>query len=108
MTEAAPLTAFLNSSVHPHVATVLQNSRPKFVRGNWRKAKVSGRRLAELRKMYVSMGYYWPEKPMIDRGLDTTPKGHRYEREKEARLVCVLGFNYYSFILLDCLQCTCS
>ena len=74
-------------TVHPEVAKILRDSRPRLMHRNWRKPRISARRLAELRKKYIAMGFYWPEKPMADRGLDKTPKGHRYEREKQARLV---------------------
>ena len=40
-----------------------------------------------LRKQYIAQGYYWPDKPMVDRGLDRLPKGHKYEKQKEERLV---------------------
>ncbi|XP_001640517.2 uncharacterized protein LOC5520690 [Nematostella vectensis] len=73
-------------SVSPEVAQILEDSRPKFINNNWHKPKISARRLAELRKAYIAQGFYWPKKPMIDRGLDKTPKGHKYEQEKEERL----------------------
>lgn len=52
---------------------------------NWHKPKLSARRVAELRKKYLAQGYYWPERPLVDRGMDKTPKGHKYEREKEEK-----------------------
>ena len=73
--------------VHPEVAKLLQDSKPRLVNRNWRKPRISARRLAELRKKYIAMGFYWPEKTLIDRGLDKPPKGHRFEREKQERLV---------------------
>lgn len=39
-----------------------------------------------LKKQYKAQGYHWPEKPMVDRGLDRLPKGHKYEKRKEERL----------------------
>ena len=75
--------------MHPEVADILLRSKPEFVRGNWRKPKISARRLADLRTQYVAKGFYWPEKPMVDRGLDRTPKGHKFQRLKEERYDCL-------------------
>ena len=63
-----------------------------FVLDKWHKPKISARRLADLRKQYIAQGYYWPEKPMVDRGLDRMPKGHKYEKRKEERCVRILSF----------------
>ena len=78
--------------VHPEVAEILGKSKPQKVGDKWHKPKISARRLADLRKQYIAKGYYWPEKPMVDRGLDRMPKGHKYERRKEERCVRILSF----------------
>ena len=48
--------------------------------------------MADLSKQYMAKGYYWPEKFMVDRGLDRMPKGHKYEKRKEERCVTILSF----------------
>ena len=78
--------------VHPEVAEILRKSKPQKVGDEWHKPKISARRLADLRKQYIAKGYYWPEKPMVDRGLDRMPKGHKYEKRKEERCVRILSF----------------
>ena len=78
--------------VHPKVAEILQKSKPQKAGDKWHKPKISARRLADLRKQYIAKGYYWPEKPMVDRGLDRMPKGHKYEKRKEERCVRILSF----------------
>ena len=65
------------SSVHPEVADILRNSRGRLVDGKWIKPLYNARKLAKLRNEYIAKGYYWPQKPMADRGLDRTPKGHK-------------------------------
>ena len=45
--------------------------------GKWIKPLYNARKLAKLRNEYIAKGYYWPQKPMADRGLDRTPKGHK-------------------------------
>lgn len=75
-----------NKEVHPEVAEILQKSKPQKMGRTWHKPKISARRLAMLRKQYIAQGYYWPDKPMVDRGLDRLPKGHKYEKQKEERL----------------------
>ena len=76
--------------VHPEVAEILRKSKPQKVGDKWHKPKISARRLADLRKQCIAKGYYWPEKPMVDRGLDRMPKGHKYEKRKEERCVTTL------------------
>lgn len=71
--------------VHPEIVEILEKSRPQLVGNNWHKPKLSARRVAELRKKYVALGYFWPQRPLVDRGLDKTPKGHQYERVKEEK-----------------------
>lgn len=65
----------------------MRKSKPQKVGWNWHKPKISARRLAVLKKQYKAQGYHWPEKPMVDRGLDRLPKGHKYEKRKEERSV---------------------
>ena len=67
------------------MAEILRKSKPQKVGDNWHKTKISARRLAVLRKQYIAQGYYWPENPMVDRGLDRVPKGHKDEKRKEER-----------------------
>jgi len=77
--------SFIFIVVHPEIIEILEKSRPKLVGNNWHKPKLSARRVAELRKKYVALGCYWPLRPLVDRGLDKTPKGHKYERDKEEK-----------------------
>ncbi|KAL9954789.1 hypothetical protein ACROYT_G042366 [Oculina patagonica] len=71
--------------VHPEVAEILRNSRGQVVDGKWHKPLYNARKLAKLRNEYIAKGYYWPEKPMADRGLDRTPKGHKRVMLQEER-----------------------
>ena len=75
----------LKSSVHPEVAEILRNSRGRLVDGKWIKPLYNARKLAKLRNEYIAKGYYWPQKPMADRGLDRTPKGHKRVMLQEER-----------------------
>ncbi len=67
------------------VARILENSKAKLVNGKLIKPKYNARKLARLRKQYISEGYYWPEKPMRDRTLDKAPAGTKREKEREER-----------------------
>lgn len=71
--------------VSDEVARWLEMSKPTFVNGRYVKAKLSARRLAKIRKQYVSGGYYWPTKPLRERSLDMTPKHSRKEKGREER-----------------------
>ena len=53
--------------------------------GKWIKPLYNARKLAKLRNEYIAKGYYWPQKPMADRGLDRTPKGHKRVMLQEER-----------------------
>lgn len=75
-----------NQEVHPEVQEILLKSKPQKVGRNWHKPKISARQLAVLRRQCIAQGYYWPDKPMVDRGLDRLPKGHKYEKRKQERL----------------------
>jgi len=55
------------------------------VDGKWIKPLYNARKLAKLRNEYIAKGYYWPQKPMADRGLDRTPKGHKRVMLQEER-----------------------
>ena len=81
-------------AVHPEVAEILRKSKPQKVGQNWHKPKISARRLAVLRKQYIDQGYHWPEKPMVDRGLDRLPKGRKDEKRKEERSVDTVVWGY--------------
>lgn len=72
--------------VHPEVAEILRNSKGQVIDGKWHKPLYNARALAKLRNEYIAKGYYWPRKPMRDRGLDRTPKGHKRAIRKEERL----------------------
>lgn len=72
--------------VHPEVAEILRNSKGRLIDGKWHKPLYNARGLAALRNEYIAKGIYWPEKPMRDRGLDRTPKGHKRAIRKEERL----------------------
>ncbi|XP_028414319.1 uncharacterized protein LOC114537485 isoform X2 [Dendronephthya gigantea] len=71
--------------VSDEVAKWLELSKPTFVNGRYVKAKLSARRLAKIRKQYVSDGYYWPTKPLRDRSLDMVPKYSKKEKAREER-----------------------
>lgn len=74
-----------HTPVHPEVAEILKNSRGRLVDGKWIKPLYNARKLAKLRNEYIAKGYYWPQKPMADRGLDRTPKGHKRVMLQEER-----------------------
>ena len=76
---------FLILTVHPEVAEILRKSKGQLVDGKWHKPLYNARTLAALRNEYIAKGFYWPERPMRDRGLDRTPKGHKREIRKEER-----------------------
>ncbi|KAJ7357424.1 hypothetical protein OS493_024936 [Desmophyllum pertusum] len=78
-----------NTPVHPEVAEILRNSRGQMVDGKWQKPMFNARAVAKLRNEYIANGYYWPEKPMRDRGLDRTPKGHKRKMEQEERRLLI-------------------
>lgn len=75
-----------HTPVHPEVAEILRKSKGQLVDGKWHKPLYNARALAALRNEYIAKGFYWPERPMRDRGLDRTPKGHKRAIRKEERL----------------------
>ena len=64
---------------------ILEHTKPTYTGHSWRSPRLSGRKLAEVRKTMIANGYYWPEKPLRDRGTCTPPKLHKHERTKEER-----------------------
>ena len=69
------------------VKKILALAKPVYLDGQWKKPKISGRKLACLRGQYVAAGYYFPQKPLRDRSRDLPPKGHKWQRQKEGRYV---------------------
>ena len=84
---------FLILTVHPEVAEILRKSKGRLVDGKWHKPLYNARALAALRNEYIAKGFYWPERPMRDRGLDRTPKGHKRAIRKEERWVIIFFMN---------------
>jgi hypothetical protein len=62
-------------------------AKPTFVNGRWRKAAISGRKLAGIRKAMVANGVYWPPKPLRDRSGDKPLKLTKHERTRQERYV---------------------
>lgn len=66
-------------------------AKPTFVNGKWRKAAISGRKLAGIRKAMVSSGVYWPPKPLRDRSEDKPFKLIKHERTRQERCMqCII------------------
>jgi hypothetical protein len=70
----------------PDVALRLaQLGKPTFVNGRWRKAALSGRKMAQVKKTLRALGEDIPLKPLRDRGADKPLKLTKWERNREAR-----------------------
>ena len=67
------------------VRRILENSKVRRVDGQVIKPKYNARQFAQLRKKYITAGYYWPDKPMRDRNLDRAPAGGIREKRREER-----------------------
>ena len=72
------------------VLKIQQLTKPSFVNGYWRKGAISGRDLADIRKLLVAEGINWPEKPLRDRGGDKPFKLNKHERRRPERYECIL------------------
>lgn len=70
----------------PEIVQKLQQlAKPIFVNNRWRKAAISGRKLANIRKALVAQGVYWPPKPLRDRSKDKPFKLIKHERTRQER-----------------------
>ena len=70
----------------PDIVLKLQQlSKPTFVNQRWRKAAISARKLAGIRKAMVATGVYWPPKPLRDRSTDKPFKLIKHERTRQER-----------------------
>ena len=70
----------------PDIVLKLQHlAKPTFVNERWRKAAISGRHLARIRKAMVASGVYWPPKPLRDRSADKPFKLIKHERTRKER-----------------------
>lgn len=67
------------------LSRLLQLSRPTFVNGRWRKAELSGRKLADVKRALRAQGEDIPLHPLRDRGGDKPFKLTKWERNREAR-----------------------
>lgn len=94
----------------PDIVLKLQHlAKPTFVNQRWRKAAISGRKLAGIRKVMVATGVYWPPKPLRDRSGDKPFKLIKHERNRQERCrqrekhctVCMLLQNYVGRIRLQ-------
>lgn len=72
----------------PEIVLKLQQlAKPTFVNQRWRKAAISGRQLAAIRKSLVVSGVYWPPKPLADRSKDKPLKLIKHERTRQERYI---------------------
>ena len=70
----------------PEIVLKLQQlAKPTFVNNRWRKAAISGRKIAGMRKALVARGVYWPPKPLRDRSTDKPLKLIKHERTRAER-----------------------
>ncbi len=70
----------------PEIVQKLQQlAKPTFVNNRWRKAAISGRKLADIRKVLVASGVHWPPKPLRDRSGDKPFKLIKHERTRKER-----------------------
>ena len=67
------------------VCKVQQLAKARYINDTWRRPKISGRQLANVRRALVAEGVDWPAKPLRDRGGDKPFKLTRKEREREER-----------------------
>ena len=67
------------------VLKLQQLAKPTFVNKRWRKAAISARQLAGIRKALVISGVYWPPKPLRDRSKDKPFKLIKHERTRKER-----------------------
>lgn len=76
----------------PEIVQKLQQlARPTFVNHRWRKAAISGRELAAIRKKLVANGVHWPPKPLVDRGGEKPLKLRKHLVERPEKLVWTIG-----------------